>query len=106
MVKKERQEKDILMTADGRFLFGRILKNGGLSADTVPIGDDVILKLIAAYFEQHCSRENTDTLVIENPLGVIVLKQVTVEDAKEAVRKTLMKGSIRVRGRKKVKEKS
>ena len=85
MAKKEKPE--ILMTADGRFYFGRQKKDGSLTADSVEISEDIIFKLIAAFFENYCSREGTDTLMIQNPQGVVVMKQVLFKDMQEAIAK-------------------
>ena len=74
------------MTEEG-FWFGRLLKNGTMSADSVRIDDDQITNMLAAWFERHCAREQTDELWITKPDGAILVKQFTSEQIQEAATK-------------------
>ena len=86
MTKKDKT-LELLMTPDGRFWFGSQKKDGSLTASSVELDDDTIYKLIAAFFENRCKKEGTDTMLIQNPAGVIVMKQVLIKDVKEAIQK-------------------
>ena len=83
---KTKQDYEILMTDEG-FWFGRLLKNGTMSADSVRIDDDQITNMLAAWFERHCAREQTDELWITKPDGAILVKQFTSEQIQEAATK-------------------
>ena len=78
------------MTDEG-FWFGRLLKNGTMSADSVRIDDDQITNMLAAWFERHCAREQTDELWITKPDGAILVKQFTSEQIQEAATKAAQK---------------
>ena len=83
---KTKQDYEVLMTEEG-FWFGRLLKNGTMSADSVRIDDDQITNMLAAWFERHCAREQTDELWITKPDGAILVKQFTSEQIQEAATK-------------------
>ena len=83
---KTKQDYEVLMTDEG-FWFGRLLKNGTMSADSVRIDDDQITNMLAAWFERHCAREQTDELWITKPDGAILVKQFTSEQIQEAATK-------------------
>lgn len=80
---KKTNDYEILMTEQG-FYFGRLLKNGTMSADSTPIDDEQITNLVAAWFERHCQRETTDQLWISKPDGAILVKQFTAEQLRDA----------------------
>lgn len=80
---KKTNDYEILMTEQG-FYFGRLLKNGTMSADSTPIDDEQITNLVAAWFERHCQREATDQLWISKPDGAILVKQFTAEQLRDA----------------------
>ena len=82
----KKQDYEVLMTEEG-FWFGRLLKNGTMSADSVRIDDDQITNMLAAWFERHCAREQTDELWITKPDGAILVKQFTSEQIQEAATK-------------------
>lgn len=71
------------MTEQG-FYFGRLLKNGTMSADSVRIEEEQITNMFAAWFERHCVVEETDMLWISKPDGAILVKQFTNEQLREA----------------------
>lgn len=77
---QKKTEKEFLMTEAGGFYFGRLKADGTMSADTVRVEDEQVVKLVAAWFERQCRREKTDTQVINNPTGAIIIKQVSQED--------------------------
>lgn len=80
----KKNDYEILMTAEGGFFFGRMLKNGTMSADSVRIDEDQMTNAFAAWFERHCQREGTDMLWIGNPDGAILVKQYTNEELQAA----------------------
>ena len=82
----KKQDYEVLMTEEG-FWFGRLLKNGTMSADSVRIDDGQITNMLAAWFERHCAREQTDELWITKPDGAILVKQFTSEQIQEAATK-------------------
>ena len=86
----KKQDYEVLMTDEG-FWFGRLLKNGTMSADSVRIDDDQITNMLAAWFERHCAREQTDELWITKPDGAILVKQFTSEQIQEAATKAAQK---------------
>ena len=99
VMKKSGKDYEILMNGDGDFFFGRMLKSGEMSADSVKIEGDTVVKLIAAYFENFCKAEGKDTLLIQNPQGIIVIKQVSVEQIKSAVSEKKAQQALPVRQR-------
>ena len=92
MATKKNDDYGILMTEQG-FYFGRLLKNGTMSADSTPIDDEQITNLVAAWFERHCQREATDQLWISKPDGAILVKQFTAEDLRNAATKAAKKAA-------------
>jgi len=98
-MKKNSNEYEILMDGKGDFFFGRQLKSGEMSADSVKIEGEHIIKLIAAFFEIHCKKENTDTLLIQNPTGLIVIKQVTVKQLEQTFSQKKAELNVPVRKR-------
>ena len=93
---KTKQDYEVLMTEEG-FWFGRLLKNGTMSADSVRIDDDQITNMLAAWFERHCAREQTDELWITKPDGAILVKQFTSEQIQEAATKAARKADKQAR---------
>ena len=93
---KTKQDYELLMTEEG-FWFGRLLKNGTMSADSVRIDDDQITNMLAAWFERHCAREQTDELWITKPDGAILVKQFTSEQIQEAATKAARKADKQAR---------
>ena len=88
----KKQDYEVLMTEEG-FWFGRLLKNGTMSADSVRIDDGQITNMLAAWFERHCAREQTDELWITKPDGAILVKQFTSEQIQEAATKANKKAA-------------
>ena len=84
MATKKNDDYGILMTEQG-FYFGRLLKNGTMSADSKPVGQDELLNAFAAMFERHCDREQTTEqwIGIEGG-GAILIKRYTADDLREA----------------------
>lgn len=82
---EKKKDYEILMTGEGHFFFGRMLKNGTMSADSARIEDDQVMKMFAAYFERYCAQSKTDTMWIRNPHGAILVKQVAAEKIQEAL---------------------
>ena len=79
----KRQDYELLMTEQG-FWFGRLLRNGTMSADSVRIEDDQITNMLAAWFERYCQREQTDQLWISKPDGAILVKLFSAEQLRAA----------------------
>ena len=79
-----RKEYEILMTEEGGFFFGRMLKNGTMSADSVRIDDDQVMKMFAEWFGRYCLHGQTDTLWIKDPEGAILVKRLPEEKIREA----------------------
>ena len=92
----KKQDYEVLMTEEG-FWFGRLLKNGTMSADSVRIDDDQITNMLAAWFERHCAREQTDELWITKPDGAILVKQFTSEQIQEAATRANRKADQQAR---------
>jgi len=76
MATKKNEDYGLLMTEQG-FYFGRLLRNGTMSADSKPVGQDELLNAFAAMFERHCATER----------GAILIKRFTAEDLRNAATK-------------------
>jgi hypothetical protein len=87
MATKKNEDYGLLMTGQG-FYFGRLLKNGTMSADSKPVGQDELLNAFAAMFERHCATEQTNEqwIGIEGG-GAILIKRFTAEDLRNAATK-------------------
>lgn len=87
MATKKNEDYGLLMTEQG-FYFGRLLKNGTMSADSKPVGQDELLNAFAAMFERHCATEQTNEqwIGIEGG-GAILIKRFTAEDLRNAATK-------------------
>ena len=91
MATKKNDDYGILMTEQG-FYFGRLLKNGTMSADSRPIENGEMLNAFAAWFERQCDREQTTEqwIGIEGG-GAILMKRYTADDLREAATKAAKK---------------
>lgn len=87
MATKKNEDYGLLMTGQG-FYFGRLLRNGTMSADSKPVGQDELLNAFAAMFERHCATEQTNEqwIGIEGG-GAILIKRFTAEDLRNAATK-------------------
>ena len=84
MATKKNDDYGLLMTEQG-FYFGRLLKNGTMSADSKPVGEDELTNAFAAMFERHCDREQTTEQWIGiDGGGAILIKRFTADDLREA----------------------
>lgn len=91
MATKKNEDYGLLMTEQG-FYFGRLLKNGTMSADSRPVGQDELLNAFAAMFERHCATEQTNEqwIGIEGG-GAILIKRFTADDLRAAATKAAKK---------------
>lgn len=87
MATKKNEDYGLLMTEQG-FYYGRLLKNGSMSADSKPVGEDELLNAFAAMFERHCAKEQTNEqwIGIEGG-GAILIKRFTADDLRAAATK-------------------
>lgn len=58
------KENEILCCEDGIY-FGRALKNGSISKDSVKIEDSQIVEMFLNYMERYCARNVTNLLDVE-----------------------------------------
>lgn len=93
MATKKNEDYGLLMTEQG-FYYGRLLKNGSMSADSKPVGQDELLNAFAAMFERHCATEQTNEqwIGIEGG-GAILIKRFTAEDLRNAATKANKKAA-------------
>ncbi len=91
MATKKNDDYGLLMTEQG-FYFGRLLKNGTMSADSRPVGEDELTNAFAAMFERQCAKDGTNEqwIGIEGG-GAILMKRFTVDDLREAAAKAAKK---------------
>lgn len=95
MATKKNEDYGLLMTEQG-FYFGRLLKNGSMSADSKPVGQDELLNAFAAMFERHCATEQTNEqwIGIEGG-GAILIKRFTADDLRAAATKANKKAAAK-----------
>lgn len=82
---KTKKDYELLMTEEGHFFFGRLLKNGTMSADSVPVEEDQVMNMFAAWFMRYCRQGNTDTLWLSLADGALLVKHVSKKRLVEAV---------------------
>lgn len=82
---KKKKTKELLMTQAGEFYLGSLTKSGALSADSVRISDDEIMKMLAAWFEKYCGDNSTDTLWIKTSTGAILVKNLTEAELQQGL---------------------
>lgn len=99
MATKKNEDYGLLMTEQG-FYYGRLLKNGSMSADSKPVGQDELLNAFAAMFERHCATEQTNEqwIGIEGG-GAILIKRFTVDDLRAAATKANKKAAAKAAGK-------
>ena len=83
--KKAKQGYELLMTLDGRFYFGRQLRNGSMSADAQEIDEEQMMNAFVAWFDNHCRRHRTDSLWLNLTDGAVLLKRFTAEQMAQAM---------------------